>query len=128
MIRKTLFQAPYPFEQSTTEKIQSVLFLSLFLSLLLFLLQPFGFVAFSRLQFLSGYLSITMITFLVNYLGIPYFFPQYFEDFCYSLQGVQEQEHTQKIINYLWVVLGDAIVRHDLELLPGRRIHQLAGY
>lgn len=85
MLSNTFFQVAYPFEQSTSEKIQSVLFISLFLSLLLFLLQPFGFVPLSRLQFLSGYLTITVITFLVNYTGIPFLFPKHFEDQSWSV-------------------------------------------
>ena len=85
MLRIPSFQIAYPFEQSTSEKLQSVLFLSLFLSLLLILLQPFGFVATARWQYLLGYLCIAVITFLINYVGIPYFFPQPFEDQSWSV-------------------------------------------
>lgn len=85
MLSHPFFQIAYPFEQSTTEKIQSVLFISLFLSLLLFLLHPFGFVPFYRQQFLAGYLVITVLTFTINYIGIPSFFPHYFEDTSWSV-------------------------------------------
>ena len=85
MLSHPFFQIAYPFEQSLAEKIQTVIFISLFLSLLLFLLQPFGFVPLSRLQFLSGYILITLITFLINYIGIPFYFPHYFEEQSWSI-------------------------------------------
>lgn len=85
MLSRTFFQIAYPFEHSTKEKIQSVGFTTLFLSLLLILLQPYGFVATSRIQALLGYLCIGLVTFNINFFGIPYLFPQYFEDRYWSI-------------------------------------------
>ncbi|MBX2871313.1 MAG: LytTR family DNA-binding domain-containing protein [Saprospiraceae bacterium] len=85
MLSRTFFQIAYPFEHSTKEKIQSVGFASLFLSLLLILLQPYGFMFLSRLQYLLGYLCIGLVTFNINYFGLPYFFPNFFEDQSWSI-------------------------------------------
>ena len=85
MLSHPFFQIAYPFEHSTKEKIQSVGFTSLFLSLLLILLQPYGFVATSRLHALLGYLCIGLVTFNINFFGLPYFFPRYFEDRYWSI-------------------------------------------
>lgn len=85
MLSRTFFQIAYPFEHSNSEKIQSVAFASLFLSFLLIFLQPYGFVATSRLQALLSYLCIGLIIFNINFFGLPYFFPRYFEDQSWSV-------------------------------------------
>ena len=113
MLSHPFSQISYPFEQSTAEKIQSVLFISLFLSLLLFLLQPFGFVPLSRVQFLSGYLAITVVTFLVNYIGIPFFLPQYFVDQSWSVA----KAFLFFLYNFfqmgLWIHIFNTLVMHN---------------
>lgn len=113
MLSHPLFQIAYPFEQSITEKVQSVLFLSLFLSLLLILLQPFGFVPIARLQYLMGYLCIAQITFLINYVGIPRFFPQYFEDQSWSVAKAFLFFLYNFLQMGLWIHIFNTLIMHN---------------
>ena len=113
MLSNTLLQVAYPFEQSHREKIQSVLFLSLFLSLLLILLQPFGFAPIARLQYLAGYLGITVITFMINYLGIPHFFPKYFEDQSWSVAKAFLFFLYNFLQMGLWIHIFNTLIMHN---------------
>ena len=80
MMSRTWFNAVYPFEHTALEKWNTIVSISLFSSLILLLLQPFGFTPINKLLLFAGYGVISFISFNVNYFGFHYFFPALFED------------------------------------------------
>lgn len=76
MINRSLFKAPYPFEQSAKEKWHTVIITSLLLSLIILFLQPYGFYPFSKGLIYVGYLVIGLVCLTINYFSISYFFPK----------------------------------------------------
>ena len=85
MISRTFFEVAYPFEHTAIEKWNTILITSTFLSLILLLLQPFGFVPIARLQLYSGYMAIAFLILPINYFSFPRFFPALFEDSVWSV-------------------------------------------
>lgn len=75
----------YPFEQTTREKGNTILFVSVFASLLVLLLQPFGFSIAEQFNAFSGFLIVSTLTLVVNYYGFPYCFPSLFEERQWSV-------------------------------------------
>jgi hypothetical protein len=79
--------AAYPFEHSFQEKRNTIAVISLFTSILIFLLQPFGMITMGmgQLSHFVGYLFISLSVLTINYFGFPFFFPAYFEDDRWSV-------------------------------------------
>ena len=74
------FGASYPFERTPKEKWNTILFVSVSLSLIILLLQPFGFIPIGHFQLSIGYLFSALLVLPINYLSFPYFFPRLFEE------------------------------------------------
>ena len=124
MTGRTFLEAAYPFEHTAMEKWNTILSTSFFLSLILFLLQPFGFVPMARLQLCAGYLVIGLLILQVNYFSIPRFFPALFEDSAWSVSRaflflaynfllIGFWNH---IFNALWVKNDPALLVSGIEL------------
>ena len=85
MTGRTFLAAAYPFEHRTIEKWNTILSTSIFLSLILIFLQPFGFMPLVRFQLAGGYMAIAFLILPVNYFSIPRFFPALFDDSVWSV-------------------------------------------
>ena len=80
--------AAYPFEHSFREKRNTILTISIFTSVLIFLLQPFGIISnsgFFQVYYFLGFLIISLITLTINYFGFPYFFSDLFANNRWSV-------------------------------------------
>ena len=75
----------YPFEKTTKEKSHTIVYILIFTSLLLLLLQPFGFTPTNRLSYFLGFLIVAFLSLSINYFGFPYFFPAFFEESRWSI-------------------------------------------
>lgn len=75
----------YPFEQTTQEKVDLIFFVSIFASIIIVLLQPFGFTIINQAVAFFGFLCIGIVTLSVNYFGFPYFFPGVFDEKRWSI-------------------------------------------
>ncbi|MEM7186911.1 MAG: LytTR family DNA-binding domain-containing protein [Bacteroidota bacterium] len=86
MINWNWLQTSYPFEHAVSDKRNTILSLSLFASLILLLLQPYGFVPMNQMVMSAGYLVISVGLFALNFYGFPKAFPQWFEESKWSVQ------------------------------------------
>ena len=86
MISWNWLQAPYPFERDAADKRDTIISLSLFASLILLLLQPYGFVALNQARMSGGYLVISVTLFVINFYGFPKLLPSWFEEHKWSVQ------------------------------------------
>ena len=75
----------YPFEHTAREKWNTVLLASILMSLVTFLLQPYGFAPFDRFQLFISYAFIASLTLTINYFSLDYFFPSFFTDRQWSI-------------------------------------------
>lgn len=85
MIDQTFFTSAYPFEHTVIEKWNTILYTSVFLSLIMIFLQPFGFFPVARFHLYTGYLVIALLILSINYFSFPRFFPALFEDETWSV-------------------------------------------
>ncbi|MDC8002487.1 LytTR family DNA-binding domain-containing protein [Aureisphaera galaxeae] len=81
----TWLQTPYPFESSFLEKRNTILTISVFASLVVILLQPFGFVPLTHMHHFLAIQGIAMVSLSINYFGFPYFFPSFFKESNWSV-------------------------------------------
>ena len=75
----------YPFEQTAGEKWNTIVILSLILSFLLLILQPYGFSPLNKLQAFTGYVIIGSLTLIINYFSIPAILPKLFDIKSWSI-------------------------------------------
>jgi len=78
-------ETEYPFEQTAIEKRNLIVTISVFGSLLVLFLQPFGFIITEKLYIFFGFLIISIVTLSINYFGFPYYFPGFFEESRWSI-------------------------------------------
>lgn len=81
----TWLQASYPFEKTNGEKRDTILTLSILGSLVLILLQPFGYLAADQILHFIAVFIIGVLAATVNYFGLPYFFPDIFDEKRWSV-------------------------------------------
>lgn len=70
----------YPFEQTLQEKRNVILSVSIFASLIVVILQPFGFSITDQFLTFFCFLSMAILTLSINYFSFPYFFPAVFKE------------------------------------------------
>ncbi len=70
----------YPFEETLAEKRDTILSLSASASIVLVLLQPFGFSPVAKGFYLLALLVTGTITLFINYVGFPHLFPALFNE------------------------------------------------
>lgn len=75
----------YPFEQTGREKINVILFVSISASLIVILLQPFGFSITEQTISFFSFLAVAVLTLSVNYFSFPLVFPNTFEESRWSV-------------------------------------------
>lgn len=78
-------RAEYPFEQTIREKRNVILYISIFGSIIVFLLQPYGFSIIDQVIAFFCFLIMAIITLSINYFSFPYFFPKIFEETKWSI-------------------------------------------
>jgi len=81
----TWIKTSYPFEQTTIEKRNTIIIISLFTSLLMFFLQPFGFTVYDNVTYFFWFSLIGLSSISINYFGFPYLFPAFFEEKKWSI-------------------------------------------
>ncbi len=118
MINWTWFRTPYPFEQSMAEKRNTVVSIALFLSLIVLLLQPYGFMVINRSLLFSGYLLGAFLVLGINYFGFPILFPRWFEEAKWSISKAFLFLLYNFFIIGLWHHVGNSLfIKGDPELL-----------
>lgn len=118
MISWTWTKTEYPFEHTAAEKWNTVLSASIFLSLISILLQPYGFTPLARSQLFISYLLIAFVILNVNYFGIPYFFPSFFEDGKWSISRAFLFLSYNFLLIGFWIhIINSLMVKNDPVLM-----------
>ncbi|WP_422104209.1 LytR/AlgR family response regulator transcription factor [Winogradskyella sp.] len=118
MINWHWLKASYPFEHSVTEKRDTIISLTLFASLILLLLQPYGFIAINRLLMSAGYMVISVTLLMVNFFGFPKLFPLWFEESRWSVLRAFLFLLYNFLIIGLWThIFQSLIIKNDLAYL-----------
>ena len=114
----------YPFEQTPAEKWKTVFYTSIFLSMILVSLQPFGFILSERIELFVGFGIIGFSVLITNYFGLPYLFPKLFDDNNWSVMKAFLFLCYNFLIMGLWNhVYTNLYVRQDLlSLVSGLEI------
>ena len=111
-------QTAYPFENTFLEKRNTILTISLFASLVVILLQPYGFTPMDRIYHFMAFMAISIITFTINYFGLPYFFPSFFEESRWSITKAFLFLTYNFLLIGLWNhIINALIVNNDIEAL-----------
>ena len=129
MINWNWFHASYPFEHSVSDKRDTIIALSLFVSLILLLLQPYGFVAMNRVLMSGGYLVISIVLFIINFYGFPKLFPSWFEERKWSVKKAFLFLIYNFFVIGLWIhVYNSLVIKNDIAyLISGEEFFVLLG-
>lgn len=118
MINWNWLHASYPFEHTVSDKRDTIIALSLLASLILLLLQPFGFVPINRMTMSGGYLIISVVLFVINFYGFPKAFPLWFEESKWSVQRAFLFLLYNFLVIGLWThVFRALVIKNDLAYL-----------
>lgn len=85
LIRLTWLKTNYPFEQSSTEKWNTIFTMAIVGSLLLVVLQPYGYKAWDQVQHFLVLFLIGVLSTGINYFSLPALFPKLFEEKNWSV-------------------------------------------
>lgn len=85
LIRLTFLKASYPFEQSPAEKRNTIFTMAVVGSLLLFVLQPYGYRIADQVQHFLALFLIGVLSAAINYFSLPELFPRLFDEKKWSV-------------------------------------------
>ncbi len=100
----------YPFEQTSKEKLNVILFVSVSASLIVLLLQPFGFSITEQTLSFFSFLFVAVLTLSVNYFAFPFVFPSIFEEHRWSISKAFLFLLYNFIIIGFWIHIVNAII------------------